>query len=94
METGLTRRVRSNRSPSSHGNLYRFEIQAFAAGVVILFVFAMTYGLLKLIGIFVPLQESQEKLKIGDAAIHGEVAYDDDKDEDTSPSLSPASGME
>ena len=44
--------------------------------MVIVYVFALTYGLLKLIGVFVPLQEAEEKLKVGDEAIHGEVAYD------------------
>ncbi len=59
-----------------YGNISELGIQALAAGVVIAYVFAMTYGLLKLIGLFIPLQESQEKLKVGDEAIHGEVAYD------------------
>lgn len=58
-----------------YGNIYQLGIQAFAAAVVIGFVFIMSYGLLKLIGLFVPLQETPEKLKVGDEAIHGEVAY-------------------
>lgn len=57
------------------GNLYQLGIQAFAAGVVIVYAFAMTYGILKLVGKLIPLQESPEKLMIGDAEIHGEVAY-------------------
>ncbi|MGI0081391.1 MAG: ammonium transporter, partial [Nitrososphaerales archaeon] len=60
-----------------YGNLYQLGIQAFAAAVVIVYVFVVTFALLKLIGRFMPLQESQEKLRIGDKAIHGEIAYDD-----------------
>ena len=58
------------------GNISQLGIQAFGALVVIVFVFVMSFGLLKLIGLFVPLQESADKLKVGDQAIHGEVAYD------------------
>jgi Amt family ammonium transporter len=61
-----------------YGNIYQLGIQAFAAAVVIGYVFAVTYALLKLIGVFVPLQERPERLKIGDAEIHGEAAYADE----------------
>ena len=59
-----------------YGNWYQLGIQAFAAAVVIIYVFVVSFVLLKVIGVFVPLQESEEKLKVGDEAIHGEVAYD------------------
>jgi Amt family ammonium transporter len=58
------------------GNIDQLGIQAFAAAVTIVYVFAVSYGLLKLIGRFTPLQESPENLKIGDATIHGEVGLD------------------
>jgi ammonium transporter, Amt family len=58
------------------GNIDQLGIQALAAGVTIVYVFAISYGLLKLIGRFTPLQESPETLKIGDAAIHGEIGLD------------------
>ena len=58
------------------GNINQFGIQALAAAVTIVYVFAVSYGLLKLIGRFTPLQESPETLKIGDAAIHGEIGLD------------------
>ena len=51
-------------------------IQAEAAAIVIVYVFVVSFVLLKLIGLFIPLQEKSEKLKVGDEAIHGEVAYD------------------
>ena len=59
-----------------YGNFYQLGIQAFAALVVIVYVFALTYGILRLIGVFMPLKETDEKLKIGDLAIHGESGFD------------------
>jgi ammonium transporter, Amt family len=58
------------------GNIDQLGVQALAAAVTIVYVFAVSYGLLKLIGRFTPLQESPETLKIGDAAIHGEIGLD------------------
>lgn len=59
-----------------YGNFYELGIQAFAAVIVILYVFALTYGLLRLIGVFIPLRETNARLKIGDMAIHGEAGLD------------------
>ncbi len=59
-----------------YGNFYQLGIQAFAALVVIIYVFALTYGILKLIGVFIPLKETDKTLKIGDMAIHGESGFD------------------
>ena len=58
-----------------YGNLYQLGIQAVAAVVVFVYDFAITYGLLKLIGLFIPLQAPPQTLAIGDYAMHGEVAY-------------------
>lgn len=58
------------------GNIDQLGVQALAAVVTIAYVFALSYGLLKLIGRFTPLRESPENLKIGDAAIHGEIGLD------------------
>src|SRR6266567_2256148 len=55
------------------GNINQLGIQALAAAVTVVYVFAVSFGLLKLIGRFTPLQERPENLKIGDAAIHGEI---------------------
>ena len=60
----------------AYGNFNQFLIQAESAAIVIVYVFVVSFVLLKLIGFFIPLQESPEKLKVGDEAIHGEVAYD------------------
>jgi Amt family ammonium transporter len=59
-----------------YGNIRQLGIQAFAAVIVIVYVFALTYGILKLIGVFVPLKETTEKLRIGDMAIHGETGFE------------------
>jgi len=58
-----------------YGNWYQLEIQALAAAVVFVYDFAITFGLLKLIGLFIPLQAPPKDLAIGDYALHGEVAY-------------------
>lgn len=60
----------------AYGNFNQFLVQAEAAAIVIVYVFVVSFVLLKLIGLFIPLQESPEKLKVGDEAIHGEIAYD------------------
>jgi ammonium transporter, Amt family len=76
-DPAVTQYIAPGLTGAIYGNIYQLGIQAFAALVVIVFVFVMSFGLLKLIGVFVPLQESADKLKVGDEAIHGEVAYEE-----------------
>jgi Amt family ammonium transporter len=45
---------------------------------VILFSGIMTFALLKIVGIFLPLRLSDEELEIGDHAIHGNEVYPSD----------------
>jgi Amt family ammonium transporter len=52
--------------------------QAEAGLWVILFSGTMTFILLKLVGIFMPLRLSDEELEIGDHAIHGNEVYPSD----------------
>ena len=52
--------------------------QAEAGLFVIVFSGIMTFILLKLVGIFVPLRLSDEELEIGDHAIHGNEVYPSD----------------
>lgn len=59
-----------------YGNPGQLLIQAEAAAIVIVYVFVVSFVLLKIIGFFIPLQENPEKLRVGDEAIHGEIAYD------------------
>ena len=75
-DPAVTQFVAPGLTGALYGNLYELGIQAFAAGVVIAYVFPVSYLLLKVISRFIPLQESEEKLKVGDAAIHGEIGVD------------------
>jgi Amt family ammonium transporter len=52
--------------------------QAETAAWVIVFSGVMTFILLKLVGIFVPLRLTDEELEIGDHAIHGNEVYPSD----------------
>ncbi|MGC9105124.1 MAG: ammonium transporter [Thermoprotei archaeon] len=58
-----------------YGNWYLIAAQALATVVVVVYDFAVTFALLKVIGLFIPLRAPEEQLKIGDYELHGEVAY-------------------
>jgi len=74
-DPAVTQYVAPGVAGALYGNWYQLGIQALAAAVVFGYDFAVTFGLLKLIGLFVPLQAPPETLAIGDYAMHGEVAY-------------------
>jgi ammonium transporter, Amt family len=61
-----------------HGSWALLRWQAETAAWVILFSGAMTFVLLKLVGIFVPLRLSDAELEVGDHAIHGNEVYPSD----------------
>jgi Amt family ammonium transporter len=61
-----------------HGSWTLLRWQAETAGWVILFSGIVTFILLKVVGIFVPLRHSDEELEIGDHAIHGNEVYPSD----------------
>jgi Amt family ammonium transporter len=61
-----------------HGNWNLLRWQAETAGWVIAFTGVMTFVILKVIGIFIPLRLSDEELEIGDHAIHGNEVYPSD----------------
>jgi Amt family ammonium transporter len=61
-----------------HGHWALLRWQAEAALFVIAFSGIMTFILLKIVGIFVPLRLSDEELEIGDHAIHGNEVYPSD----------------
>jgi ammonium transporter, Amt family len=60
------------------GSFTLLRWQAETAAWVIVFSGIMTFILLKLVGIFVPLRLSDEELEIGDHAIHGNEVYPSD----------------
>ena len=71
-----------------HGNWNLLKWQFFAAAFVIVWTGVVTFILLKLVGVFVPLRMSQENMEIGDTAEHGHEVYPSDV-----PSLGFPSGV-
>ncbi len=65
----------------AYGNPHQLLVQVFALLVIVAYDGLATWGVLKLVGMLVPLRLPQLALEVGDRAIHGEVAYDDDEDE-------------
>jgi Amt family ammonium transporter len=61
-----------------HGNLTLLKWQVLAAAWVIAWSGAVTFILLKLVGLFVPLRMSKEAMEIGDVAEHGHEVYPSD----------------
>jgi len=58
-----------------HGDFTLIKWQAVAGLFIICFDGVMTFIILKLISIFIPLRLSDEELEIGDHAIHGNEVY-------------------
>jgi ammonium transporter, Amt family len=71
-----------------HGNWTLLKWQFFAALFVICWTAAVTFGLLKLVGVFIPLRMSERNMEIGDVAEHGHEVYPSDV-----PSLGYAGGV-
>ena len=61
-----------------HGNWTLLKWQVFAAAFVIVWTGAVTFVLLKLVGVFIPLRMSTENMEIGDVAEHGHEVYPSD----------------
>ena len=61
-----------------HGGLTLLKWQFLAGLWIILWSAAVTFILLKIVGIFVPLRMSQENMEIGDVAEHGHEVYPSD----------------
>ncbi|HUC60613.1 MAG TPA: ammonium transporter [Alphaproteobacteria bacterium] len=58
-----------------YGNFDQFLLQVYAAAFIIVYNIIVTFIILKVISIFVPLKYKEEILKVGDDAVHGETAY-------------------
>jgi Amt family ammonium transporter len=71
-----------------HGNWDLLKWQLFAGLFVIVFSAIMTFILLKLVGLVIPLRMSEENMEIGDSAEHGHEVYPSDI-----PSLGFPSGI-
>jgi Amt family ammonium transporter len=70
-----------------HGSAHLLKEQAFAALWVLCWSGAVTFVLLKLVGVVVPLRMSEKDMEQGDLAVHGHEVYPSDV-----PSLSFPSG--
>lgn len=64
-----------------YGNPRQFLVQAIALFVIVAYDGLATWGVLKLVGLVVPLRLSQPALEAGDIMIHGETVSDDDDDD-------------
>jgi Amt family ammonium transporter len=54
---------------------HQLLMQVYGAAFIIAFNAIMTFIILKVIGLIVPLRMDEATLKIGDDAVHGETAY-------------------
>jgi len=71
-----------------HGNASLLKWQFLAGAFVICWTAIATFGLLKLVGVFIPLRMSEKNMEIGDVAEHGHEVYPADV-----PSLGYAGGI-
>jgi len=62
----------------SGGGLHLLGVQAYTALWVIVFSAIMTFILLKIVGLFVPLRMSEAEMEEGDIAVHGHEVYPSD----------------
>jgi ammonium transporter, Amt family len=61
-----------------HGNATLLKWQFLAALFVICWTALVTFALLKLVGVFIPLRMSEKNMEIGDVAEHGHEVYPSD----------------
>ena len=61
-----------------HGNWTLLKWQFFAAVFVIVWTAVITFVILKLVGLFIPLRMSEKDMEIGDVAVHGHEVYPSD----------------
>jgi len=71
-DPAVTQFVYPGLTGAAFGNINLLGIQILAALVVIVYSFVVTFGIWKVIGLIMPLKMTEEQLRIGDAAVHGE----------------------
>ncbi len=71
-DPAVTQYVYPGLTGAAFGNIGLLGVQILAALVVIVYSFVVTFGIWKVIGIFMPLKMSDKELMEGDTAIHGE----------------------
>jgi Amt family ammonium transporter len=87
-DPAVTQYVYPGLTGAAFGNLSLLGVQILAALVVIVYSFVVTFGIWKVIGIFMPLKMSDEQLSKGDTAIHGEEI--EPQDEEPMAEMKPA----
>ena len=65
-DPSVTKYVYPGLTGAAFGDINQLGIQILAAAVVIVYSFVVTFGLWKVIGVFMPLQMTAEQLKTGD----------------------------
>ena len=58
------------------GNPKQFVAQIIGLVFILVWDGVMTFAILKLISLFIPLRLSQAQLEVGDEAVHGDAAYE------------------
>ncbi len=89
-DPSVTKFVYPGLTGAAFGNINLLGIQIVAAGFVIVYSFIVTFGIWKVIGLFMPLKMSEEQLKKGDTALHGEEIEPPDEMEDSEMMAPPA----
>jgi ammonium transporter, Amt family len=54
---------------------HQLLMQVYGAAFIIVYNAVLTFIILKIIGLIVPLRMDDATLKVGDDAVHGETAY-------------------
>jgi Amt family ammonium transporter len=73
---------------SAMGGLHLFKVQLYAGVWVIIFSGIVTFILLKLVGLVIPLRMTEADMETGDIAVHGHEVYPSDV-----PSLGQVGGL-
>lgn len=63
-----------------YGNPHQVLVQIEALLVIVVYDGLMTWGILKVIGLIVPLRVADKQLAEGDMAIHGEVSQEPEEE--------------
>jgi Amt family ammonium transporter len=71
-----------------HGNWTLLKWQVFAALFVIIWTGLITFVIIKIVNVFIPMRMSEKNMEIGDVAEHGHEVYPSDV-----PSLGYPSGI-
>ena len=59
-----------------YGNPHQLFVQALALGVILVYDGVATFGVMKLVGLLVPLRMPDRHLEVGDEMVHGDVSLD------------------